>query len=137
MSFQTQHWVLARTPVGDPQHRDFALVDVDLPDLNPGEVLVANRFISIDAGVRDRLSRDSYGRQTPVGAVIDGSSVGDVIASTSDRFAVEDRVSSGTGWRRHYVSDGKGLLKLDPDIFSPPILGTRRRRIRGGPSALQ
>lgn len=96
-------------------------MDVTLPDIESGQVLIANRFISVDAGVRDRLSRDSYGPRTSIGDVIDGFAVGDVIASAHERFAVGERVSSGNGWRRHYLSSGKGLLKLDPEIFSPPI----------------
>ncbi|MGH8928965.1 MAG: zinc-binding dehydrogenase, partial [Acidimicrobiia bacterium] len=121
MPTHSQHWVLAQSPRGLPAATDFRLEEVDLPDLESDQVLVANRFISVDAGVRDRLSRDSYGRQTQAGEIIDGFSVGEVVESTHDLFTVGDRVTSGTGWRRHYISDGKGLLRLDPAIFSPPI----------------
>lgn len=121
MTTIARHWVLARTPHGLPKLADFELQEAVLDDLEPGHVLVANRFVSVDAGVRDRLSRDSYGTRTQVGEVIDGFAVGEVIASTHDRIEVGDRVSSGTGWRTHFVSNGKGLLRLDPLIFSPPI----------------
>ncbi len=121
MTTITQHWVLAHTPEGLPKLADFALEEVVLPDLEPGQVLVANRFVSVDAGVRDRLSRDSYGARTQAGEVIDGFAVGEVTASTHDRLVIGDRVSSGTGWRRHFISNGKGLLRLDPQIFSSPI----------------
>lgn len=121
MTTNTQHWVLAQTPQGLPKLADFALEDIVLPDLKPGQVLVANRFVSVDAGVRDRLSRDSYGVRTQAGEVIDGFAVGEVIASTHEPLAIGDRVSSGTGWRRHFISNGKGLLRLDPQIFSAPI----------------
>ena len=121
MTTVAQHWVLARTPHGLPRLDDFELREVELDDLEQGQVLVANRFVSVDAGVRDRLSRDSYGTRTQVGEVIDGFAVGEVIASTHDRLEIGDRVSSGTGWRTHFTSNGKGLLRLDPGIFSPPI----------------
>jgi NADPH-dependent curcumin reductase CurA len=121
MGFHTQYWVLARSPRGLPHPDDFELREAELDDLVPGQVLVANRFISVDAGVRDRMARDSYGPRTEVGEVIDGFAVGEVIASTHERLRVGDRVSSGTGWRRHYISNGKGLLRLDPATFSPPI----------------
>ena len=121
MTIVSQQWVLARTPQGLPQLADFALEEVPLNSLEPGQVLVANRFVSVDAGVRDRLSHDSYGARTQVGEVIDGFTVGEVVASTHDRLVVGDRVSSGTGWRTHFISSGKGLLRLDPQIFSPPI----------------
>jgi NADPH-dependent curcumin reductase CurA len=121
MGIRTQTWVLARSPRGLPHPDDFAIREVELAELGPGQVLVANRFISVDAGVRDRLSRDSYGPRTEVGETIDGFAVGEVIASTHDRLLVGDRVAAGTGWGRHYISSGKGLLRLDPAIFSPPI----------------
>ena len=121
MTTIAQQWVLARTPHGLPELDDFALEDVVLGDLQPGQVMVANRFVSVDAGVRDRLSHDSYGARTQVGEVIDGFTVGEVIASTHERLAIGDRVSSGAGWRTHFTSTGKGLLRLDPEIFSPPI----------------
>jgi NADPH-dependent curcumin reductase CurA len=118
---RTEQWVLARPPDGLPSPDDFTLESVELPDPGPGELLVENRYVSVDAGVRDRLSRDSYGARTSPGEVIDGFSVGVVLSSANDRFRVGDRVASGTGWRRHYLSTGKGLLKLDPAIFSSPI----------------
>ena len=121
MTTVAQQWVLARTPQGLPQLADFELREVLLEDLEPGQVLVANRFVSVDAGVRDRLSRDSYGTRAQVGEVIDGFAVGEVVGSTHDRLVIGDRVSSGTGWRTHFISNGKGLLRLDPRIFSPPI----------------
>jgi NADPH-dependent curcumin reductase CurA len=121
MTTLSRQWVLARTPHGLPTLADFALEEVVLDDLQPGQVLVANGYVSIDAGVRDRLSRDSYGARTQVGEVIDGFTVGEVIASTHDRLGIGDRVSSATGWRTHFISNGRGLLRLDPAIFSPPI----------------
>lgn len=117
----SRQWVLARTPEGNPQPNDFSVQEVRLPAVGDAEVVVANRFISVDVGVRDRLSRDSYGSRTQVGEVIDGFAVGEIIESTHPRLAVGDRVAAGTGWRTHYVSDGKGLLRLDPGIFAPPI----------------
>lgn len=121
MTIDSQQWVLARNPHGLPNPEDFRLVDITLPPLEEGEVLIANQFISVDSGVRDRLSRDSYAPRTSPGELIDGFAVGEVIASNNDRFQPGDLVSSGTGWRRHFVSNGKGLLLLDRNVFSPPI----------------
>lgn len=116
-----KEWVLESTPIGAPQPSDFALREWRVPELKEGELLVANSFISVDAGMRDRLGRDSYGPQTGRGEVIDGFTVGNVLASENPRFEVGDRVTSGGGWRTHYVSNGRGLLRLDPELFSPPI----------------
>ncbi len=121
MPIPTEHWVLSRIPTGTPRPSDFAVEAVELPDPAEGQILVANRFISVDAGVRDRLSRDSYSSRAEPGEVIDGFAVGRVVASRHERFVVGELVSSANGWRRHYLSNGRGLLKLDPAIFSPPV----------------
>jgi NADPH-dependent curcumin reductase CurA len=121
MPLATEHWVLHRTPVGVPQPTDFRVEVVELPDPEAGQVVVANRFISVDAGVRDRLSRDSYAPRAEPGEVIDGFAVGEVVASRNEKFRVGELVTAGTGWRRHYLSNGRGVMTLDPDLFAPPI----------------
>jgi len=121
MSLHSEQWILARTPHGLPHSDDFARAAVTLSDPEEGEVLIGNRFLSVDSGVRDRLSRDSYAPRTEPGEVIDGFAVGEVLESKNPRFQVGDLISSGTGWRRHFISNGKGLLHLDPAIFSSPI----------------
>ncbi|HKX75297.1 MAG TPA: NADP-dependent oxidoreductase [Acidimicrobiia bacterium] len=118
---RTEHWVLARPLRGLPQPDDFDIQAVELPQPGEGQLLVANLYLSVDSGVRDRLGRDSYSPRAEVGEVIDGFAVGEVLASNHEKFQPGDLVSSGTGWRRHFLSDGKGLLRLDPAIFSPPI----------------
>jgi NADPH-dependent curcumin reductase CurA len=117
----SQEWVLARNPQGNPQTSDFALHQCTLDEPNAGEFIVANHFISADAGVLDRLQRDSYRPRSGLGEVIDGFTVGEVIESRNERFEVGDYVTSGGGWRSHYLSNGKGVMRLDPKIFAPPI----------------
>jgi len=121
MTSTTRRWVLAATPDGEPKLSDFEMVSVELPPLREGGIMVANTFISVDPGVLDRLTRDSYAPRLAPGEVIDGFSVGVVTASQNPRFAVGDRVSSANGWRESYVSSGRGVLRLDPSVFRPPI----------------
>ncbi len=117
----TRRWLLAATPDWEPKLSDFEMVTVQLPPLREGGIMVANTYISVDPGVLDRLTRDSYAPRLRPGEVIDGFSVGVVTASQNPRFAVGDRVSSANGWREGYVSSGRGVLRLDPAVFSPPI----------------
>ena len=43
---------LASRPVGIPQADHFSIVSVPLPQLQPGELLVRNEFLSIDPAMR-------------------------------------------------------------------------------------
>ncbi|HEY1591063.1 MAG TPA: NADP-dependent oxidoreductase, partial [Solirubrobacteraceae bacterium] len=47
---------LADRPVGEPRPSDFELAEVDLPDPRPGEVLVRNRWMSVDPYMRGRMN---------------------------------------------------------------------------------
>lgn len=114
-------WVLASTPQGVPAIDNFELVTERLPSVGEGEIMVRNTFISVDPGVLDRLSRDSYAPRLQPGEVIDGFSVGTVTASRNPRFEVGDMVSGANGWRESYVSSGRGVLRLDPAVFCPPL----------------
>lgn len=121
MTSSSRRWVLASTPEGEPKVTDFELVASELPPLDEGGIMVANTYVSVDPGVLDRLTRDSYAPRLQPGEVVDGFSVGVVTESRNPRFAVGDRVSCANGWRESYVSSGRGVLRLDPGIFSPPI----------------
>ena len=97
---RSQEWHLVRRPVGAPVPDDFALVEVDLPDPAPGEVLVRNTALSVDPYMRGRM-RDapSYAPPYALGAPMTGGAVGEVVASGVPDLAVGDRVLHDRGWR--------------------------------------
>jgi NADPH-dependent curcumin reductase CurA len=49
--------VLKRRPAGKPVPDDFALDAVPVASIGEGEFTVRNRFISLDPGLRQRLSQ--------------------------------------------------------------------------------
>ncbi len=114
-------WVLASTPESGLGVEHFRLISKELPPVGEGKIRVANTYISVDPGVLDRLTRDSYAPRLQPGEIIDGFSVGVVTASRNPRFTVGDRVSGANGWREGYVSSGRGVLRLHPELFSPPL----------------
>ena len=104
---EMQRIVLARHIVGAPAPEDFRLERVTIPALAEGQFLARNHFVSCDPGTRSRLSPGaSYAPPLAVGAPVDGFSVGEVIESRHEKFAVGDRVAL-TGWATHVVSNGR------------------------------
>jgi NADPH-dependent curcumin reductase CurA len=86
-------------------------MEVALPALADGQFLIRNRLISVDPGTRSRLSsRASYAAPLAVGRVIDGFSVGEVVASRHAKFVPGDLVMCGGGWADYVVSDGRGFI---------------------------
>ena len=106
--------VLAARPQGMPKESDFRLEEVEVPDPEDGQVLVRNRYASIDPGSRDRLSGEaSYIAPVGIGELMGAATVSEVVASRNSRFAVGDLVAGGFGWQDYALSDGRGLRRIE------------------------
>jgi NADPH-dependent curcumin reductase CurA len=101
---------LVRRPNGVPTPEDFALVQAPLADTDEGQVLVEALWMSVDPYMRPRLDADQ-----PLDAPLLGGGIGRVIQSRNSKFPEGALVRHGAGFRRRFVSDGKGLAVLTPD----------------------
>src|SRR5207342_1157025 len=114
---QGKRIVLAARPVGEPKPSDFRLEECPVPTPGAGEVLLRTIWLSLDPYMRGRMSDGpSYAQPVPVGGVMEGGTVSEVIASNNPGFAKGDIVLSRAGWQTHAISDGKTLAKIDPKI---------------------
>jgi NADPH-dependent curcumin reductase CurA len=115
--------VLAKRPVGEPTEDCFSLEEVPAPELGTGELLIETHYLSLDPYIRGRM-RDakSYADPLQIGEVITGESVGLVVESRSERFAVGDAVAVHNGWQSlHVVSDeNPSLMLVDPALAPMP-----------------
>ena len=108
---------LVGRPRGVPTASDFAVVEVDIPEPSEGEVVIRNGFISVDPYMRARMNdAKSYAPSFSLGEPMTGGAVGQVVASQNPRFAEGDWVSHGLGWREVALSDGSGLVSVDPAV---------------------
>jgi NADPH-dependent curcumin reductase CurA len=106
---------LAARPQGWPTEETFDVVEVEVPDPGPGQVLVRNLFMSVDPYMRGRMNdTKSYLPPFKLDAVLEGGAVGEVIESNSPDHQVGDVVLHGLGWREYAVVDGKQARVLDP-----------------------
>ena len=121
-SGEMERIVLVRHIEGAPTPADFRIERLAIPDLAEGQFLARNHFVSCDPGTRSRLSPGaSYAPPLQPGAPVDGFSVGEVIESRNERFAVGDAVAL-TGWATHVVSNGRGYAVKLPDLDVPESL---------------
>jgi len=115
-----RRFVLARRVSGLPQAADFRLETAPLPMPGDGQVLVRNRFISVDPGTRGRLGdRETYAQPLALGEVIQAASVGTVETSANPRFKVGDWVAGAFGWQEWGLSDGRGLRVIPANGLPP------------------
>jgi NADPH-dependent curcumin reductase CurA len=111
-----QQIVLASRPTGEATVDNFRLQSstVDPDALADGQVLVRNHYLSLDPYMRGRMNEGrSYAQPQPLGEVMIGGTVGEVIASRNPNFAVGDKVVGMGGWQQYLVVDAhqRGVLQ--------------------------
>lgn len=118
---------LAQRPVGPVKASDWQRAEAPVRALQDGEVLVQNLFISLDPAMRGWMndSKASYIPPVGLGEVMRALAVGKVVESRHAKFAVGDHVSGLLGVQNYAISDGQGLMKVDPRLAPlPTYLGT-------------
>ncbi|MGN6773294.1 MAG: NADP-dependent oxidoreductase [Rhizobiaceae bacterium] len=106
---------LARHPEGMPTDEDLKHESVPMPKPGAGEMLLRTIYLSLDPYMRGRMSpAKSYAKGVVPGDTMVGATVSEVLESNLAAFAPGDIVLSYDGWQTHAVSNGKGVVKLDP-----------------------
>jgi leukotriene B4 12-hydroxydehydrogenase/15-oxo-prostaglandin 13-reductase len=117
MASVIRQFKLAARPVGMPKESDFSLVEIPVPTLGEGQVLVKTSYLSVDPYMRGRITGvRSYADPVLVGDVMVGGAVGQVVESQYSGFATGDFVLGYWGWQEHAVVEGKTLIKLNPNL---------------------
>jgi NADPH-dependent curcumin reductase CurA len=117
MSQSAKRVVLVSRPVGEPKASDFRVEDHTIPVPGEGQVLLRTIWLSLDPYMRGRMSDGpSYAAPVPIGGVMEGGTVCEVIASNNPGFAKGDIVLARVGWQSHALSDGRDLRKVDPSL---------------------
>ncbi|MBA3595887.1 MAG: NADP-dependent oxidoreductase [Methylibium sp.] len=114
MTLINQQIVLASRPEGEPSAANFELMETKVPELQDGQVLVRNHYLSLDPYMRGRMSEGkSYAQPQPLGEVMIGGTVGEVVASKNTAFAVGDMVVGMGGWQDYQLVDAgqRGVLQ--------------------------
>ncbi len=111
---QTQQITLAARPHGSPEDHCFRTVEVSLPEVAPGQVLLRTIYLSLDPYMRGRMSATkSYAASLAIGEVFMGATISEVLQSRSTDLDVGDIVLSYSGWQTHAVVDGAAVRRLD------------------------
>ncbi len=114
MSEKNRQILLASRPQGEVRVENFRLVEAEIPEIGPGEVLVRNHFLSLDPYMRGRMDdAKSYAASQPLDEVMIGGTAGEVVESRNPQFAVGDRVMGMLGWQLYGKDDGRMIRKVD------------------------
>ena len=107
---------LVQRPQGEPAESCFALVERPLGEPGPGQVLVRNKFLSLDPYMRGRMDdAKSYAQPQALNEVMQGATAGEVLVSNHPDFKPGDTFAAkfGLGWQTHAIVKGDSILKVD------------------------
>ena len=112
-----QQILLDNRPEGEASLGNFKLVGSETPALREGQVLVRHHFLSLDPYMRGRMNDSkNYTAAQPLGEVMIGGTVGEVVESRSPKFRSGDKVVGMGGWQQYSVVDADqpgALRKFD------------------------
>jgi NADPH-dependent curcumin reductase CurA len=112
-----QQIVLDNRPQGEATVANFKLVSAETPALADNQVLVRHHFLSLDPYMRGRMNDSkSYAASQPLGEVMIGGTVGEVVESKHPKFQPGDKVVGMGGWQQYSVVDAAqpgALRKVD------------------------
>ncbi|GAB7364517.1 hypothetical protein MBLNU230_g5325t1 [Neophaeotheca triangularis] len=124
MPQETKQWVLSQKPTDTPilsgPNATFKQQTTTLPALQANQVLLQTVYLSNDPAQRGWISPDInperlYVAPVPVGAPMYARGLGQVVESTSDKFAKGDWVQASMGWTQYAVLDA-GAVNAAPEL---------------------
>src|ERR1700733_299011 len=106
--------VLASRPHGWCNPDNFRLEETAMPALGEGEIRVRNKYLSLDPYMRGRMNdAKSYAMPQQLNETMGGATVGEVVESRSNQFAVGDTVRGMLGWAEYSVAKPEAVAKID------------------------
>ena len=112
--------LLAKRPCGLVEEADFRVVEAEVPPVLDGQVLTRVHYLSLDPYMRGRMEEaKSYAAPQPLGAVMIGGTVAEVVESKNPAFKPGDFVVGMAGWQQYQVTGGAGLRKIDVSAIPP------------------
>jgi NADPH-dependent curcumin reductase len=109
--------LLASRPVGEPVPDNFRLVELDIPQPGPGQMLLKTIYLSLDPYMRGRMNAaKSYAPPVEIGEVMEGRTVAQVIQSNLADYKTGDILFAPIGWQEYALSSGEGTRRIDHSL---------------------
>ena len=125
MSITNKKWILKTRPVDLVKESDFEFIEEVLPEIEDGEILIANNYLSADPTQRMWLT-DAPGYMPPIqiGEVVRSGGIGTVLESKNPKYTKGDLVTGMVGWQTHTISTGKAenAFRVIPNVLPIPTM---------------
>jgi NADPH-dependent curcumin reductase CurA len=111
--------VLRARPETALESGHLALVETPRPEPGDGEVLVRNRWLSLDPYMLAQINGRHVTGNLEEGEVLRGEVIGEVLQSQSERWKPGDLVRGMLGWREYAVAAAEALTLVPASIHEP------------------
>ena len=121
-----RQWRLVARPTGMVQTSDFEYREEPAPTAGEGEYLLRTLYVSVDPAQRGWMNPDpGYMPPIPLGEVMRGGTISQVVESRHPNYAVGDIVSGFFGWQDYAVGGAgpMGAQVITPEHPMPRYLG--------------
>jgi NADPH-dependent curcumin reductase CurA len=123
MALVNHRYTLAARPVGLPKPADFTYEEAPVRDPDAGEILVKNRYISLDPAMRGWMNdARSYIPPIKIGDVFRALTLGEVVAAKDAGFAPGEHVVGLFGVQEYATVAAKEATKILPIAPLPVFL---------------
>jgi len=113
-------WILKNRPEGLVKDSDFELITEELGEIQEGEILIKNEYLSFDPTQRMWLT-DLPGYLPPVqiDEVVRAGGMGRVLESKNPNYKEGDLIFGMVGWQTHLITDAKeeDRFRLIPELL--------------------
>ncbi len=118
--------LLSKRPIGMPEADTWNLVESPIPELNDGEVLIQNHYISLDPAMRGWMNDvKSYIPPIPLGDIMRAGSIGKVIQSKNTKYKEGEVLTGWGGVQQYTITNGDGYYPVDTSLAPMPLyIGT-------------
>lgn len=117
MAAKNRQILLASRPTGEPSLDNFRLVETEIPQPGPAQMLLKAIYLSLDPYMRGRMNAGpSYAPPVEVGAVMEGRAIAQVVESKLAGYEPGDIVFAPLGWQEYALSNGEGARRIDPAL---------------------
>ncbi|WP_104733800.1 NADP-dependent oxidoreductase [Hanstruepera ponticola] len=106
--------ILNKRPKGMPDSDTWSLQEAPIPEIENGELLIQNHYISLDPAMRGWMNDSkSYIEPVALGDVMRAGTIGKVIKSKNNKFNIGQTVTGWGGVQQYTISNGENLYPVD------------------------
>lgn len=119
---KNRQWILKNRPHEGMKASDFEMREMDLPELEEGQALLKNLYLSFDPTQRLWASVDTYRPAVPLGTVMSAMGVGQVVETKNSKFKKGDLFFGLVEWQEYCIIDSKSSHSPFKFALVPPYI---------------